>query len=185
MCVVALGDKLMEYEIIRSSRKTIAIQIKAGGRVIVRAPLRSAKKDIERIVGQNRDWIEKNIKRLEEMAGETPNEPSDEQIKEYKRLAKAIIPQKVEYFSRIMGVTPTGITITSAKTRFGSCSPKNSLSFSWRLMQYEESEIDYVVVHELAHIRHHDHSKAFYAVVASVMPDYKERQAVLKKPPKV
>ena len=177
--------KTIEYEIIRSGRKTIAIQIKPGGRVIVRAPLRSTKSNIDRIVEENLTWIEKNIEKLNERASSTPEEPPDEQIKEYKRLAKAIIPPKVEYFSKIMGVTPTGIKITSAKTRFGSCSPKNSLSFSWRIMQYGESEIDYVVVHELAHIRHHDHSKAFYAVVASVMPDYKERQAVLKKPPKV
>lgn len=175
----------MEYEIIRSDRKTVAIQIKPGGRVVVRAPRRASKANIERIVEENLGWIEKNVEKLKKRAKDTPDEPSDEQIKEYKRRAKEIIPERVGYFAKIMGVTPTGIRITSAKTRFGSCTAKNSLNFSWRLMRYGEREIDYVVVHELAHIRHHDHSKAFYAVVASVMPDYKERQAVLKKPPKV
>lgn len=173
----------MEYEIIRSSRKTVAIQIKPGGRVVVRAPFKASQKNIKRIVDENTAWIEKHIKEARQRAEMTPAEPSDEQIKEYKKLAKTIIPQKVEYYSKIMGVTPTGITVTSAKTRFGSCSPKNSLSFSWRLMRYPESAIDYVVVHELAHIIHHNHSKNFYALVASVMPDYKKRQAELKKPP--
>ena len=79
----------------------------------------------------------------------------------------------------MMGVTPAGVKITSARTRFGSCSGKNSLCFSWRLMLYPPQAIDYVVVHEMAHIRHHNHSKDFWAFVASVMPDYRERQALL------
>ena len=62
-----------------------------------------------------------------------------------------------------------------------SCSGKNRLCFSWRLMDYPEEAIDYVVVHELAHIRHHNHSRDFYALVASILPDYKERQALLRR----
>ena len=88
---------------------------------------------------------------------------------------------RVDYWSDIMGLTPTGLKITSARTRFGSCSGKNSLCFSWRLMQYPREAIDYVVVHELAHIRHHDHSAAFYRFIASVMPDHEARRALLRQ----
>ena len=87
---------------------------------------------------------------------------------------------RVDYWSDIMGLTPTGLKITSARTRFGSCSGKNSLCFSWRLMQYPREAIDYVVVHELAHIRHHDHSPAFYALIERYMPDWRERMKLLK-----
>lgn len=74
------------------------------------------------------------------------------------------------HYAAIMGVVPTSVKITAAKSRFGSCSGKNGICFSLYLMQYQEEAIDYVVVHELAHIRHHDHSSAFYAEVAKVMP---------------
>ena len=97
------------------------------------------------------------------------------------RRAKEILPPKVAHYAALLGVQPAGITVTSARTRFGSCSAKNSLSFSWRLMDYPEEAIDYVVVHELAHIRHHDHSRAFYDLIASVMPDHAKRRALLRK----
>lgn len=79
-----------------------------------------------------------------------------------------------------MGLTPAGIKITSAEKRFGSCSAKDSLCFSYRLMLYPPDAVDYVVVHELAHIRHKNHGKQFYALIAQVMPDYKERERLLK-----
>ena len=94
--------------------------------------------------------------------------------------AKEIIPARVAYYSRIMNVTPTAVKIGGAKTRWGSCSGKNSLNFSWRLMLTNDDAIDYVVVHELAHILEHNHSKRFWAVVENVMPDYRERRKGLK-----
>ena len=96
------------------------------------------------------------------------------------KMAKAILPSKIERYAQRMDVEPTGLTITSAKTRFGSCSGKNRLSFSWRLMAYPEAAIDYVVVHELAHIRYKDHSRAFYGFIESVLPDYRDRIRLLK-----
>ena len=79
-----------------------------------------------------------------------------------------------------MDLTPASVKITSARTRFGSCSGKNSVCFSWYLMRYPDEAIDYVVVHELAHLRHHDHSPAFYALVERYLPDWRERMRLLK-----
>ena len=89
-----------------------------------------------------------------------------------------------EHFAELMGVRPTGIRISSAKKRFGSCSPKNSISYSWQVMLYPDELVDYVIVHELAHIKHKNHGKDFYAFIASVMPDHKERRRLLSLPPK-
>ena len=108
-------------------------------------------------------------------------EPDEAQRRALIEKAKTILPPKIEHYAALMGVHPTRVTITGARTRFGSCSGKNAISFSWQLMQYPEEAIDYVVVHELAHIRHHDHSAAFYRFIASVMPDHEARRALLRQ----
>jgi len=170
----------MEYQLIRSARRTLALQITRGGVLIVRAPLRVPDSAVRRFVREHEDWIERNMARQRTRTDAHP-EPSEDEIRRLRALAKQLLPGKVAHFAPLLGVSPTRLTITSAKTRFGSCSGKNAISFSWRLMQYPEAAIDYVVVHELAHILRHDHSPAFYACVARVMPDYKARQELLRQ----
>lgn len=173
-------DKKITFKTVFSSRKTLAIQVKSDLSVVVRAPYGTSAKTVSDAVERHSDWINRTIERVKEHE-ENFHEPSPEEEKELIKKAKQVFPQKVEYYSRIMGVTPTRITITRAKTRFGSCSGKNSVSFSCRLMLYPDAAVDYVVVHELAHIRHHDHSAAFWAEVERFMPDYRERKKHLKK----
>jgi len=96
-------------------------------------------------------------------------------------LAKEKIPPIVEHYADIMGLSPQGVRITKAEKRFGSCSGKNRLCFSYRLMQYPQEAIEYVVVHELAHIVHKNHGRDFYALIETTLPDYKKREALLKK----
>ena len=96
--------------------------------------------------------------------------------------AKRELPARVAAYAAAMGVTPAGVRITSARTRFGSCNAKNSLCFSCYLMANAQPAIDYVIVHELAHIRHKNHSAAFWAEVAKVFPDYRTRRAMLFMP---
>lgn len=170
----------MKFEIIYSSRKSVAIQVKGDGSVIVRSPFGVKKSVLEKLVEDRSEWINNAVKKQVERAANSRTY-TDADIERLRALAKEILPVKVEYFSKIMGVKPTALHISSAKKRFGSCSAKNSINFSLYLMDYDERAIDYVVVHELAHIKHHDHSRAFYAFVASVLPDYKEREALLKK----
>ena len=87
----------------------------------------------------------------------------------------------MQHYAKLMTLYPTGLKITSARTRFGSCSGKNSICFSWRLMDYPESAIDYVVVHELAHIAHKNHGPQFWALVERYLPDYRARRAMLRE----
>ena len=171
---------MTDYRIIRSARRTMAIELTREGEVLVRAPRLVPAVIIDRFVAEHEDWIANARQRQARRAAAHP-EPTEEQRKAMIRRAKEILPPKVEHYAALLGVHPTGITVTSARTRFGSCSAKNALSFSWRLMDYPEEAIDYVVVHELAHIRHHDHSRAFYDFVASVMPDHQRRRGLLKK----
>ena len=135
---------------------------------------------IESVISSHAKWIEKHLSMQSERYSRFSS-LTDEDIKKLKKLAKSVIPKKVEQYAEIMGLKYGRITITSAKTRFGSCSSAGNLAFSYRLMTYPEEAIDYVVVHELAHLVELNHSSRFYSIVAAVLPDYKERRKLLKK----
>ncbi len=172
---------MTDYTLIRSSRRTLALEIAADLTVVVRAPRHCPQWEIDRFVAAHEDWIAKHtaIQRArQETVAARQVTPEEEQ--RLRALAAEVIPARVAYFSAVMGLVPTGVKITSAQKRFGSCSGKNSLCFSWRLMQYPPAAVDYVVVHELAHIRHHNHSAAFYALVAQVLPDHRARERLLR-----
>ncbi len=165
------------YDILRSSRKTVSLQVTAEGMALVRAPLKMRKEGIEAFVLKNEAWLLKHMEKR--MAKNERENVSEARKAELILLAKDILPKKVEYFSKIMNVAPMSIKITDAKTRWGSCSSKGSVCFSWRIMLYPEKAMDYLVVHELSHIVHHDHSKEFWQTVERYMPDYKEAKKLL------
>lgn len=171
---------LPEYELVRSARKTLAMEITGEGRVVVRSPMRLSRERIERFVAEHEAWIAKHLE-IQRRRKENHPRPTEAEREAYIQKAREILPGKVAQYGKMMGVRPTGITITGAEKRFGSCSAKNRICFSWRLMGYPEEAIDYVVVHELAHIRHKDHSKNFYAFVEEVLPDWRERRKLLKE----
>ena len=137
------------------------------------------KADIDRFVLKYSDWIDETMERKRLKKALYP-EPTEEELPQFKKDALQYLTKRVEYYSELMGLYPSGIKITSGQKRLGSCNRRKGICFSWRLMDYPPEAIDYVVVHELAHIRHHNHSPAFYELVASVLPDYKKRQALLR-----
>lgn len=165
---------LFDYTLIRSKRKSVSIQVDADCNIIVRAPFRLSQKELDKILLEKKGWLEKAIISQREKKKDV-KEYSEEDIKLLRKKAKVIIPLKVEYYANLMQVNPNSVKINSAKKRYGSCSGTNNLNFSLYLMDKDERFIDYVVVHELAHIRHHNHSKDFYKFVEQFMPDYKER----------
>ncbi len=172
----------MDYRLVYSRRKSLAIEVNKNLEVIVRAPYFVPKSSIENFVSSRLEWIEKAKQKIIERQKNAPKELSNEEILRLKKLAHEILPERVKVYSQIMSLYPSGVKITSAKTRFGSCSGKNSICFSYLLMQYPSEAIDYVVVHELAHIKHKNHGNRFYDLVKKYLPDYKERQKLLKKP---
>ena len=169
----------MEYKVIYSERKTLSISIK-NEQVIVKAPFVATKAQIDNIVESHLDWINKHLRAQRERRMNL-GELTEEKMKLLRKEAKIILPAKTKHYADIMGLNYGRITITSAKTRFGSCSARGNISFSYLLMLYPEEAIDYVVVHELAHLKEMNHSSRFYKIVESVLPDYKERRKLLKK----
>ena len=168
----------MKFNVVYSDRRTVSISVK-GSDVTVRAPHGMPEARIDKIVSEHKSWIEKQI--LKQMTPRIKDTPLTEQdVKALRKSARTILKAKTEHFAKIMNLKYGRITITGAKTRFGSCNSKGNISYSYLLMLYPEDAVDYVVVHELAHLIELNHSPAFYNIVASVFPDYKRRAKLLK-----
>ena len=165
--------------------RTTALQVTPDGRVIVRAPKRCPRSFIEAFVRQKEDWVMRQLARFEKQRKEhpAPERPplSDKDRARYISIARDIFTRKTAYYARIMGVSYGRIAIREQKTRWGSCSSKGNLNFNWRLILVPEEVLDYVVVHELAHRREMNHSKAFYAIVESVLPEYRQARRWLRE----
>ena len=172
------------YRLIRSKRRTLSLQIDDNCEIVVRAPQKLPREAIDAFVADHAAWIEAHMPaaraRREQNGRLTPA-----LLDALKARAREVIPPRVDYYAEIMGVKPTGVKITAARKRFGSCSAKNGLCFSCLLMLYPDEAVDCVVVHELAHIRHHDHSPVFYAFIARFLPDYRAREQLLRTPPDI
>ena len=180
---INFAGRKMQYTLVRSQRKTISIEIKPDLSVIVRAPWMVPARTIDRFVEEKRPWIEKKLAELSrrsEASSENSNALSYEEIKRLSKEAAAYIPGRVEYFSKIVGVTYGRITVRNQKTRWGSCSSKGNLNFNCYLMLAPREVLDYVVVHELCHRKQMNHSDAFWREVEKVLPDYKIRRKWLK-----
>ena len=210
---------MINYKLVRSSRKTICINIRNGA-VEVRAPYKSTQKEIEQVLLSKQKWINQclaNQRAIIEtrasfeldygslilwrgnlypivqgehvcFTGDAFHMPpglSPQQIKAvcillYRQLGLAYFTERTKYYSKKMGVTPSAVKVNGAKTRWGSCSSKKSINFSWRLGLACDEIIDYVVVHELAHLLEMNHSARFWAIVKDVLPGYAAAKTGLK-----
>ncbi len=200
----------LEYTLMRTDRRTVAIRILADGTVEVRAPRRLSKKAIENFIFEKKDWIEKH---RQEILSRKPEDiqsrrilfkgewydmqPTDRDIVGFdgqcfyaspsltaeelvtgmealmKKLAKQyLVPQTMQKAVE-MGLCPQKIGITSAKTKWASCTGATNINFSWRLMAAPPDVIDYVIVHELCHMTEMNHSNRFWALVERQCPDWK------------
>lgn len=208
--------------LIRSKRRTLALQIDAGGRLIVRAPLHLPRAEIERFVQLRAGWIHKHQQRsrvevrpehvfqpgerflylgveypFEIVAAQRPALQLHDGIFQlshsaqpraaslftrwYRSQAREVFAQRAGFHARRVGAQFEKISISSARTRWGSCSNRRTLSFTWRLVMAPLAAVDYVVVHELAHLQHHGHTRAFWQQVEAWLPDWKAQAAWLKQ----
>lgn len=168
----------MDYRLLRSRRKTIAIEISPAGQITVRCPLRMSRQDIRRFVESKHQWIQAHLQKIQL----SPPLPvlSDAELDDMKAWAKQILPERVSFWAARAGVTYGRITIRCQHTRWGSCSSRGNLSFNCLLALVPEAVLDYVIVHELCHRKYMNHSPAFWAEVACLLPEYAVSRAWLK-----
>ncbi len=210
--------------IVRTKRKTIAIIVQPDGRVIVRAPLKASKSQIEAFVAAKADWITKTTAQAQKLSSQrahrqfTPGErfpylgetypllvesqvqngftlaggafhlQADFQaqasqifLRWYQFKARQVISERVQWYARKYRFEPQMVRFSSARTRWGSCSSRGSLSFTWRLIMAPLEIVDYVVVHELAHLVEKNHGPNFWELVGKIVPDYKQKRDWLKQ----
>ena len=173
----------MQVEVIKSRRKTISIEIRPDLRVVVRAPYRMSKRDINAFVTEKQDWIEKHMKIVQERNAKQQEQEkfTMEEINELADQALVYFPPRVKEYADKMGVTYGRITIRNQKTRWGSCSSAGNLNFNCLLMLLPEEVRDYVIIHELCHRKEMNHSPKFWAEVGKYCPDYKTMEKRLKE----
>ena len=172
----------MEIEVKRSNRKTMVIEITNDAKVLVRAPYRMPMAEVKRFVYEKSDWIQKHVEKMLEKQQEHSGQEklTNADIQKLAKEALDILPRKVEYYAKIIGVTYGRITIRNQKTRWGSCSAKGNLNLNCLIMLTPEDVQDYVVVHELAHRKEMNHSAKFWKVVEAELPDYMARRENLR-----
>ncbi len=172
----------MEFEVIRSGRRTIAAEIRRN-RLIIRAPWRATDEDINRFMQANRHWLETHLAqaRAREQALAGVRRLTAEDVRALARRAAETIPARVAHYAPLVGVTYGRITIRNQRSRWGSCSSKGNLNFNCLLMLAPPAVLDSVVVHELCHRKEMNHSPRFYAEVLRVFPDYWAQDRWLKE----
>lgn len=203
---------LQDIKIVKSRRKTLSLSVKRG-EVIVRAPYGVSKEYIFTFVEWHRDWLEKQLAksavsklvlndgaeitlfgeayRIESgrtrLAGGIIFLPCEGREDALVRLLKKLALEKMsaltEKIAERFGFQYSGVRISSARGRWGSCSQKWSISYSFRMAFLPPELCEYVVVHELSHTLYFNHSKEFWAVLERVLPDWKVRRKLLKNSP--
>ena len=169
----------LSYRVIRSDRRTIAIQITSGGEVLVRCPRRMGTDAVSAFVQSKASWITKHLEKQKELPQQTAF--SEEELQDLKQKAKMAISQRTAHYAPLVGVTYGRITIRSQRSLWGSCSGKGNLNFNCLLMLTPPEVMDYIVVHELCHRKEMNHSPKFWAEVKRVLPDYQIPQRWLKE----
>lgn len=171
-----------EVRIIRSVRKTTALKITPDGKLEVRGPYGLTGAQVQRLLTEKAQWIEKHMKRMEEQKKQrrviVPL--TEEEIRSLAQQAAQVIPERAAFFAERIGVDYGRITIRNQKSRWGSCSSKGNLNFNCLLMLTPPEVLDYIVVHELCHRKEMNHSPKFWAEVERILPHYREQESWLR-----
>jgi predicted metal-dependent hydrolase len=173
------------YKIRRNSRaKRMSISISPDGQVTATAPHRVKEESIHSFVDSHKEWIKKHLLKIEKKVGKIQNKDltihSKIHYKKHKESAREIITERVEELSQKFGFTYKRIAIRNPKGRWGSCSQKGNLNFNYKLMFCKPEVMDYVIIHELCHLKELNHSARFWFLVKSFCPDYKKWERELK-----
>lgn len=169
-------------EVVRSRRKTLALELKDDGRLLLRAPLWCSRRELNAFVEKNRGWIERKLRESEARREAFAAIPKlgEEELRALQRRGREVFPARCAYFAPLLGVRYGRIGVRKQRSKWGSCSAKGNLSFNCLLLLAPESVLDYVVAHELCHLREMNHSKRFWVLVEGLCPDYREARRWLR-----
>lgn len=178
------GRGEIRISVIRSARKSLGLEVRDANTVLARIPTRVSDRELKAFVENHRSWILEKTEVMaerEEKRKSTPAPPPELLSKTDRMKIQLKIGKRVRHYCEAMGVTVAYVTVKNQKTRWGSCSAKGNVNFNYQLAFLPDELLDYVVIHELAHRRHMNHSRAFWAEVEKYCPDYLERREQLKE----
>ncbi len=167
-------------EIIYSKRRTLALEVTPDARLIVRAPKKADKSLIAAFIEAKKPWILKKKQQMARRMEEMPEELAKPRPEIDKDKAASVIKERLDHFSSKMGLSYDLFRLSGARKRWGTCSRRADIRINWRLAYAQEDILDYVIVHELSHIKEKNHSRNFWALVAQILPDHKARRRWLK-----
>jgi len=181
-CEAILGGRKIIYELRKSVRsRRLSIAVGRGGSVRVTVPKRLTERDAAEFLRKKALWV---ISSLEKMEAVPPGLLETGDKRDYSALkekARALISERVEFFSGCYGYKPGKISISNQSTRWGSCSKNGNLNFNYKLIKLSEECRDYIIVHELCHLKEFNHSDRFWKLVGKAIPDYKKIRKKLKE----
>jgi len=169
------NEELIRYKVVRKSIKHLYMEVKEGY-VEVRCNRFVSKKFIENFILKHKEIILKKLNKNNYFLGKKVKKEID-----FQKITPKIVLPIVDRYSKKMNLFPSKVSFRFNKTRWGSCSYKNSIVFNYYLAKLPIEIIEYIVVHELSHIKHKNHQKEFCKLVEEYMPDYKERIKVLRR----
>ena len=178
------GRGEIRISVIRSARKSLGLEVRDANTVLARIPTRVSDRELKAFVENHRSWILEKTEVMaerEEKRKSTPAPPPELLSKTDRMKIQLKIGKRVRHYCEAMGGTVGYVTVKNQKTRWGSCSAKGNVNFNYQLAFLPDELLDYVVIHELAHRRHMNHSRAFWAEVEKYCPDYLERREQLKE----
>lgn len=178
------GRGEIRISVIRSARKSLGLEVRDANTVLARIPTRVSDRELKAFVENHRSWILEKTEVMaerEEKRKSTPAPPPELLSKTDRMKIQLKIGKRVRHYCEAMGVTVGYVTVKNQKTRWGSCSAKGNVNFNYQLAFLPDELLDYVVIHELAHRSHMNHSRAFWAEVEKYCPDYLERREQLKE----
>lgn len=164
----------------RAHSRALRLSVASGGRVTLTMPKRLSLRAAEEFLRSQKDWILAAYRRALAHPRRLLMEGDEEEYRSHKEEARRRITERVVHYATIYGVTPRRIAIRNQRTRFGSCSAQGNLNFNYRLIFLPPALFDYVIVHELCHLRELNHSPRFWALVARTIPDYQVRKRELQ-----
>ena len=177
----------MDIVVIRSDRRSFAIEIGIDKKIKVRVPRRASKAQIEEVLKAKHDWILKTLDKIEQRNTAEAREyeeakpSSSEEVKKLKKEARNHLASLTEYWAEKIGVSYGRISIRGQKTRWGSCSSKGNLNYNYLLILCPDDVIEYVVIHELCHRIYMNHSKRFWEKIEEFCPNYRQARKWLKQ----